>query len=367
MTDKEVPGNPTRSYRSREPLRVVGEVTDWTRLTPRGARGLARPAGRDPRGRARGDHQLMPHPRPVARRIHELIEPISMVNFASPEPNDEMVALGFDNYWDGYFAGRSAPLGLVPAEVVPRRSTTSRRGGRPSRPARLGRRHPEAAHSARERGCVAALRRILGDLVGSPGLARAAELSRSPRPAPRPRAGHVRRPPPLPVPEGARGAGCGTRPTCCASTAGAHIVALVSEGSGDRVPRPQRALDMGIHPRSPSAGSTTSRGPPRRGDGRPASSRPPSTPRAASPTPGGRPRPGSRHRPTRSPRRRTSGWSRPRSRSWSGARARVVQARRRGLGLGGRRRDSVVGPSRKCRHGEKSSKVVVESRGRRST
>lgn len=34
VTDMKFPGNPTRSYRSREPLRVVGEVDDWTRLTP---------------------------------------------------------------------------------------------------------------------------------------------------------------------------------------------------------------------------------------------------------------------------------------------------------------------------------------------
>ena len=34
VTDKKFPGNPTRSYRSAAPLRVVGEVTDWTRLTP---------------------------------------------------------------------------------------------------------------------------------------------------------------------------------------------------------------------------------------------------------------------------------------------------------------------------------------------
>ena len=33
VTDKKFPGNPTRSYRSRDPLRIVGEVTDWTRLT----------------------------------------------------------------------------------------------------------------------------------------------------------------------------------------------------------------------------------------------------------------------------------------------------------------------------------------------
>ena len=29
LTDKRFPGNPTKSYRSREPLRVIGEVTDW--------------------------------------------------------------------------------------------------------------------------------------------------------------------------------------------------------------------------------------------------------------------------------------------------------------------------------------------------
>jgi hypothetical protein len=34
VTDKKFPGNPTRSYRSAQPLRVVREVSDWTRLTP---------------------------------------------------------------------------------------------------------------------------------------------------------------------------------------------------------------------------------------------------------------------------------------------------------------------------------------------
>ena len=29
LTDKKFPGNPTRSYRTRHPLRVVGEVLDW--------------------------------------------------------------------------------------------------------------------------------------------------------------------------------------------------------------------------------------------------------------------------------------------------------------------------------------------------
>ncbi|MGP0225017.1 MULTISPECIES: NAD(+)--rifampin ADP-ribosyltransferase [unclassified Paenarthrobacter] len=34
VTDKKFPGNPTRSYRSTSPLRVVEEVNDWARLTP---------------------------------------------------------------------------------------------------------------------------------------------------------------------------------------------------------------------------------------------------------------------------------------------------------------------------------------------
>ncbi|MBN1986804.1 MAG: NAD(+)--rifampin ADP-ribosyltransferase [Prolixibacteraceae bacterium] len=34
LTDKKFPGNPTKSYRSRSPLRVVGEVTDWQGHTP---------------------------------------------------------------------------------------------------------------------------------------------------------------------------------------------------------------------------------------------------------------------------------------------------------------------------------------------
>jgi hypothetical protein len=34
VTDKKFPGNPTRSFRSASPLRVVREVTDWRRLTP---------------------------------------------------------------------------------------------------------------------------------------------------------------------------------------------------------------------------------------------------------------------------------------------------------------------------------------------
>ena len=34
VTDKKFPGNPTRSYRTREPLRIVAELEDWARRDP---------------------------------------------------------------------------------------------------------------------------------------------------------------------------------------------------------------------------------------------------------------------------------------------------------------------------------------------
>lgn len=34
VTDKRFPGNPTQSFRSRDPLRVTGELTDWVGHSP---------------------------------------------------------------------------------------------------------------------------------------------------------------------------------------------------------------------------------------------------------------------------------------------------------------------------------------------
>ena len=34
LTDKKFPGNPTKSYRSREPFRVIGELADWQGHSP---------------------------------------------------------------------------------------------------------------------------------------------------------------------------------------------------------------------------------------------------------------------------------------------------------------------------------------------
>ena len=114
---------------------------------------------------------------PVARRMFDLTEPIALVNFFSDEPNEAMASLGLRTYWDGYFAGRSAPLGLVPAEVVDA-AFYSFAPGEVARhvPQVWDTTTPQAAHAARQQGCVAALVRILDDLVDTPGLSRAADL-----------------------------------------------------------------------------------------------------------------------------------------------------------------------------------------------
>ncbi|WP_138734448.1 NAD(+)--rifampin ADP-ribosyltransferase [Modestobacter excelsi] len=40
VTDKRFPGNPTRSYRTRSPLRVVGELDDWQGHSPEVLQGM---------------------------------------------------------------------------------------------------------------------------------------------------------------------------------------------------------------------------------------------------------------------------------------------------------------------------------------
>jgi len=40
LTDKKYPGNPTRSYRTRYPLRVAGEVPDWEGHSPEALRSM---------------------------------------------------------------------------------------------------------------------------------------------------------------------------------------------------------------------------------------------------------------------------------------------------------------------------------------
>jgi hypothetical protein len=113
----------------------------------------------------------------IARRMFELVEPIGVIPYSADEPNEAMFALGFSDYWDTYFAGRAAPLGLVPAEVVDALFYNFAPGEVARHVPKVWRTTtPELAIAARQRGCVKALRRILADHVDSPGFARATEL-----------------------------------------------------------------------------------------------------------------------------------------------------------------------------------------------
>src|SRR5215469_4251259 len=115
---------------------------------------------------------------PTARRLHRLVEPIHLVTYFSQEPTDALMALGHRNYWDGYFAGRAAPLGRVPAEVV-HAIFYNFADGEVARhiPRVWDTATPQEALAARQRGSTAALRRILGNLADTSGLARAGDLA----------------------------------------------------------------------------------------------------------------------------------------------------------------------------------------------
>ena len=115
----------------------------------------------------------------TARRMYELVEPIGLIPYAAQDPAEAMLALGLRNYWDTYFAGRAAPLGRdVPAGVVHAIFYNFAPGEAARHIPRVWDLiTPEAALTARDRGCVAALRRMLGDLADDPSVARAADLA----------------------------------------------------------------------------------------------------------------------------------------------------------------------------------------------
>ena len=118
-------------------------------------------------------------PGATARRMHGLVEPIGLIPYAAAEPAGALLALGLRNYWDTYFAGRAAPLGRdVPAGVVHAIFCNFAPGEAARHIPRVWDLiTPEAALAARDRGCAAALRRMLGDLAGNPSVARAAGLA----------------------------------------------------------------------------------------------------------------------------------------------------------------------------------------------
>ncbi len=54
----------------------------------------------------------------LARRFWEAIEPIHAIAYFAPEPAEAARKIGLRGFWMGYFAGRVAPLGPVPAEAA---------------------------------------------------------------------------------------------------------------------------------------------------------------------------------------------------------------------------------------------------------
>jgi hypothetical protein len=112
----------------------------------------------------------------LARRFFDRFEPVHGVTYFAPEARAALDGLGYRGYWMGYFAARSAPLGMVPPEVV----TAIFYNFAPERvakalPAAWQIAGPEAALQARQDSAVAALRRY--GLAVDENVTTAAELA----------------------------------------------------------------------------------------------------------------------------------------------------------------------------------------------
>ncbi|MFJ1768162.1 MarR family transcriptional regulator [Amycolatopsis sp. NPDC088138] len=119
----------------------------------------------------------MSHPLAKIRRMFELVEVLGTITF-SEVPDEAFRAVGMRNYWDGYFAGRAAPLGLAPAEVVHAVFYNFAEGEVARHiPWVWGKITPEEAIAVRERGSAAAIRQRIGELADAPGLVRIADLA----------------------------------------------------------------------------------------------------------------------------------------------------------------------------------------------
>jgi len=180
--------------------------------------------------------------------MFELVEPIGVVPYATDEPNEAMFALGFTDYWDTYFAGRAAPLGLVTAEVVDALFYNFAPGEVARHIPKVWRTTtPEAAIAARQAGCVKALRRILGDHVDSHEFARAAELlTKAATSAPyegRPMYAALRA---LPIPDEVVARLFHAASLLREHRGDGHIAALMTEGVGRLEAHVLLALDMGM-------------------------------------------------------------------------------------------------------------------------
>jgi hypothetical protein len=60
----------------------------------------------------------MPGREHLARAMWTVVEPIHAVSYFSSQAREAFAAVGLTRFWDGYFAGRSAPLGAVSGATV---------------------------------------------------------------------------------------------------------------------------------------------------------------------------------------------------------------------------------------------------------
>src|SRR5436305_1285586 len=115
----------------------------------------------------------------LARSAHRYLEPLHTLVYFVPENSERYQALGIKGGMRGYFASRSAPLGLVPAEVVIATFYNfSPNAVSKAIPSVWDVTTPGAVLAARLDGADAALRRLLPDALDSAEMARAAELAR---------------------------------------------------------------------------------------------------------------------------------------------------------------------------------------------
>ncbi|MBV9871317.1 MAG: hypothetical protein JO214_11915 [Frankiaceae bacterium] len=116
-----------------------------------------------------------------ARKAHQTLEPMHVVVYFAPEPQQRYADLGIKGTMRGYFASRSAAFGVVPLEVV----IATFFNFAPSLiadaiPSVWESTTPEAVLAARLDAVDAAYRRMLGDdVVASDEMAEAAELARA--------------------------------------------------------------------------------------------------------------------------------------------------------------------------------------------
>jgi hypothetical protein len=115
----------------------------------------------------------------LARKTWRTLEPVHGMIYFAPEAAERYAALGIDNQRTGYFASRSAAMGVVPAETVIATFFNFHPGlVRRTFPPAWRTTTPEQLLEARLEAADRALRRALGEALADPGLAEAARLAR---------------------------------------------------------------------------------------------------------------------------------------------------------------------------------------------